>query len=307
MNDAAELQRAAVTLRRRGKTFAFAARLLPQESRDTATRLYAACRAIDDLADRDGGPEARRRLRRLLLTQWRGDDPDPLAQTLHALSTERGISAAAIRDLVRGALNDTGRVRIADSRELVEYAYRVAGSVGLMMSAALGAVDPRARAHAIDLGIAMQLTNIARDVLEDAEMGRRYLPGEWCPLEPSDIRSGAPDVRAVVSGQVLRLLDLADAYYASGRAGYVYLPFRSRVGVAAAARSYRAIGERLRHWRGDVWRGRASTGFTEKMGHAAVAVGAAAFARRRSHDQRLHAPLKALLGPDSTLVSDNAR
>ena len=151
--------------------------------------------------------------------------------------------------LIDGLLQDQKLVRIADERTLRRYGYRVAGTVGLMCHV-LDCDDEAARAHAIDLGIAMQLTNIARDVLEDAEMGRRYLPASWAgDVMPVHIiaASHIPDgeVARAVSAAVGQLLLLADEYYQSGAHGLPYLPLRAHIAIAVAARVYRQIGVQI--------------------------------------------------------------
>ena len=139
---------------------------------------------------------------------------------------------------------------IHDARAFCRYAYRVAGTVGLLMCHVLDCHDEEARAHAIDLGIAMQLTNIARDVLEDAEMGRRYLPASWAgDLSPAHITaaSTAPDGEPAqtVRVAVQLVLGMADAYYRSGNAGLAYLPWRAHIAIAVAASVYRQIGVQI--------------------------------------------------------------
>ena len=120
-------------------------------------------------------------------------------------------------------------------KELLLYCYRVAGTVGLMMSHVMGLRDESALKHAADLGIGMQLTNIARDIIEDAAMGRIYLPLSW--LQEAQIPAAevaAPEYREKLAMLSLRLLREADRYYRSGDAGLWYLSFRSACAVSAA-------------------------------------------------------------------------
>jgi phytoene synthase len=102
----------------------------------------------------------------------------------------------------------------------------------------------------------MQLTNIARDVLDDARADRRYLPASWLDLAPDELARAGPATRAAAAPALLRLLDLAERYYASGFEGVVHLPPRARVAVAVAGAVYRAIGEELRARGGAYWLGR---------------------------------------------------
>jgi phytoene synthase len=160
--------------------------------------------------------------------------------------------------------------------------------------------DPRAKPHAVDLGIAMQLTNIARDVVEDARMGRRYLPGAWVDdMTPEEILAAAsnPNGRhgVQITLAVERLLALAESYYASGRAGLAYLPYRAHFSIGVAAKVYRQIGRQLLRSR-DSWHGtrqvtskrskmlctlRATANLTRRLPHV-----------RRPHNDELHTWLR---------------
>lgn len=233
-------------LARHGRSFHFASRFLSRKHATRAARLYAFCRDVDDLADLGDPETATRRLTRIERDLAYDGRADPLVADFLDLAEETGLQVSAARELVAGVRSDIGRVEIADVDELLRYSYRVAGTVGLMMCAVLDAHDPRAQPFAIDLGIAMQLTNMARDVMEDARSGRRYLPGVWVDhAPPEEIATGAKRLRAPVCAAVRRLLLLADAYYESGEAGLIHLPRRARLSIRIAARIYRAIGEEL--------------------------------------------------------------
>ncbi len=223
-------------LARAGKSFHLAGKFLPHHRRAAATRLYAFCRALDDLAD-DNGDDVQLEIVATALEN--NDCSTPLAALY--LTLEKQDPAPAIA-LARALRDDTGPTQIADERDLLRYCHGVAGTVGLMMARVLGATDPAAAWHAIDLGIALQLTNIARDTREDADHGRRYLPATWLDLPPGSIRRAPERVHQAA----LRCLSLAEPYYASGLAGLTYLPRESRRGILIAAKIYREIGEELR-------------------------------------------------------------
>jgi phytoene synthase len=141
---------------------------------------------------------------------------------------------------------DVRSTRYATLDELLLYCYRVAGTVGLMMSHIMGLRDERALRHAADLGIALQLTNIARDITEDAALGRVYLPLQWlreANIEPSDL--AANEYRDRLALLVWRLLLEAEPYYRSGDEGLWNLSFRSACAVAAARHVYAEIGHLL--------------------------------------------------------------
>jgi len=171
-----------------------------------------------------------------------------------------------------------------------------------MMCGVLDVHSPHAHAYAIDLGIAMQLTNICRDVAEDATAGRRYLPASMVgELAPYELISPSEERLSRVRECVGALLNLADKYYASGEIGLSYLPLRARCGILVAARVYRAIGTRLRMRGHAFWQGRVMVTDREKAVITARALLIAplqtAFWRQPSgHDPRLHAALGGVPG-----------
>ena len=253
-------------LSRHGRSFRFAGRFLGRSLAQDCARLYAFCRHLDDLADEPVAGSDPLDALDSIERQLRSSKPATAAvgDFLELVSRHR-IDLGAAFDLIATLRTDCGTVRIADDGALVRYAYGAAGTVGLMIAPILGARDRPALRHAIDLGIAMQMTNIARDVRDDAALGRRYLPGDWVAgLAPGDLLDPTPDSRIVVRTAIERLLVLADRYYASAEAGLGYLPPRSRLAIAVAARCYRAIGTRLLSGRPEWWEGRAVVGGAEK-------------------------------------------
>lgn len=237
----------------RARSFRWASALLSRTQRRRVAALYAFCRAVDDLADAEWStPEAVEELESLLraLAAEPGGESlwPPQYLWFRELCLECGIDFRVVHELLVGMMSDLDVVRVQSDRDLVRYCYRAAGTVGLMMCAVLGVRDARAWRHAIDLGIAMQLTNIARDVQEDAEACRVYLPAERLDafgVAPEDLVDGKADPQAV-SLVVDDVLTLAERYYRSGDAGMRYLPARARWAILVASRLYRGIGRRLR-------------------------------------------------------------
>ena len=227
------------------RSFAPAARLLPAKDWARVARLYALCRIVDDLADEDGGPEAIARLGRMETELFNADTTDPVAREARELFDGRAEGLDAFSHLVWGVRLDLEPVLIADEPELMNYCQAVAGTVGIMVCA-LFDVPPAYHRQASALGRAMQLTNICRDVLEDAERGRRYLPETICPLAPVKIAGASADTRVMVRAATTELLEKAEALYAEGAGGYHALPFRLRLAVVMAAVLYRGIGRELR-------------------------------------------------------------
>ena len=294
---------AEATLARQGRSFHWARRLLGATHAARATRLYAFCRHLDDLVDEAASPEAARAALAAAdhdLAAGRSDDP--ILQDGLALMRECGIEPEIARELIAGMASDAETVRVADEAELLRYCYRAAGTVGLMMCRVLDAREPAAAAHAVDLGIAMQLTNLCRDVADDARMGRRYLPASLVgDLPPADLIEPSPVLQPKLRAAVARLLALAETYYASGEAGLPFLPARARAGILVAGRVYRAIGHRLAAREYAYWEGRA---FVPDWRKAAITLAAlttqplrgAFWSRPTSHHAPLHRALVGLPG-----------
>jgi len=256
------------TLKRHGKSFHFAGKFLPQESFERCARLYQFCRFLDDLADESPDPNlAARQLEQIERDLREANRRDPAVADFLDLAGECDFDPGPAVELARGVKGDLAGVAFGDEAELKQYAYRVAGTVGLMMSGVLGVKSPAAFPHAIDLGVAMQLTNIARDVSEDARNGRRYLPADLFDQSPviEALASGQPAIHGETRHAVRWLLEEADRYYDSGIAGLAYLPWRARLGILVAARLYQSIGTEIRAMEFAVWEGRAKVSLRKKI------------------------------------------
>ncbi len=287
-------------LRRHGRTFHFASHLLGPRHTERAATLYAFCRHVDNLADDADDPAAARRALAAVANALRTGQPhDPWTAAMLSLQASTGMATAPALDLVAGVCSDLDPVRIEDEAALVRYAYQVAGTVGKMMCAVLDVEDPRAYPFAVDLGIAMQLTNIARDVGEDARMGRRYLPSSWIgDAEPADIAAPDPALQLALSAGTQRLLALAERYYASGESGLGFLPPRARLAILAAARMYRAIGGHIAASGYRSWDQRAVIGSAAKSGYLAEALLSFAVSPRLHRRTAVHDPsLQFALAP----------
>lgn len=236
------------------KSFSLAAKLFGAQTRDAAVFLYGWCRYCDDQVDGAGKAANRAELDARLnaLKEKTASafsfepQQEPVFIALQYIVHRYGIPAHYALELIEGMAMDVRGTRYATLRELSLYCYRVAGTVGLMMSHVMGLREESALRNAADLGIAMQLTNIARDIIEDAAMGRIYLPLAW--LEEAKISHEqicAPENREKLAMLTLRLLAEADRYYRSGDAGLWHLSFRSACAVSAARHVYSEIGSLL--------------------------------------------------------------
>jgi phytoene synthase len=250
-------------IRKHSKSFALASRLLPAAVRADVVVLYAWCRRVDDTVDQAAGAReaeasARRRALELRVARlfseveelYAAREPeDPLLRALSRVVRRYGIPRHYPTELVLGMQMDAQGFRYTTLSELLLYCYRVAGVVGLMMCHILGVRSEEALARGAHLGMAMQLSNICRDVAEDFRLGRVYLPEEALPAEarlaPGPGEALPAGLRQAFLPEVRRLLELADAYYRSADAGLLALPFRAALAVAAARRIYAEIGVRV--------------------------------------------------------------
>ncbi|MBL8790084.1 MAG: phytoene/squalene synthase family protein [Rhizobiales bacterium] len=258
----ADLAHCRQMIRQGSRSFHLASLLLPTQARGHARALYGFCRMADDLVDQsEDATEAVAMLARRLDLIYAGEPaPSPtdraFADVVHRFAIPRSIPEALIEGF---AWDSIGRSYDSYS-EVVSYGVRVAGTVGVMMSLIMGQRNPQALARAIDLGVAMQLSNIARDIEDDARLGRVYVPGAWLResgCTPGDVLAHA----ACAAEAASRLVAEADLLYARARVGIAMLPRSCRASINAARLLYREIGclaARQRH------RGRAVVGGRRK-------------------------------------------
>lgn len=226
------------------RSFALAGRLLSREQLDDAAAVYAYCRRADDAVDLvppAQAPAAVAALAAELERIYAGETPhDPVLRGFADVVARRRIPAAYPRALIEGFAMDARGDTYPTLRALELYCYRVAGVVGLMMAHVLGIDDDDALRAAAHLGMAMQLTNISRDVAEDWSRGRVYVPGAAGEGLGSARVPGS--LRPVFAGALRSLLRRAEMLYASGASGFLALPFRAAFAIRAAALIYRHIG-----------------------------------------------------------------
>ena len=243
---AGDLAQCRAMLRGGSRSFSAASHLLPKSVRDPAIALYAFCRLADDAIDLGGGSQdAVAMLRQRLESAYAGRPMDhPADRALADVVQRFAIPRTLPETLLEGFAWDASGRRYYDIADLTAYAVRVAGTVGAMMAIIMGVRAPDAVARACDLGVAMQLSNIARDVGEDAGMGRLYLPERWmieAGIDP-DAWLARPVFSAELGRVVQRLLKHADILYTQADAGIHQLPSSCRPGIGAARALYAEIG-----------------------------------------------------------------
>ena len=213
------------------KSFNWSGFFLPKKIYYKCSVLYDFCRTLDNIADQNKDLE----IKKIELGQFRSkfeqkNQEDRVIKNMWDLMNEKNISKKIVEDLFDGINSDLKKeVKIETEKELLIYSYRVAGTVGLMMAKIFGVKKKESLQRAIDLGIAMQLTNIARDVVEDEKKNRVYL-----------IKS-SNDAFKNIKNIILK----ADSFYESSFEGIKDIPLNSRFSIIVARRVYRQIGKKI--------------------------------------------------------------
>ncbi|MDX7953775.1 phytoene/squalene synthase family protein [Lichenihabitans sp. Uapishka_5] len=295
--DVADVAAAKATIAKGSKSFAVAAKLFAPAMRADAVLLYAWCRHCDDVIDgqelgfaapspgvaaglpgsQASTPEARlAALRAETLAALDGTATDPVFRAVGAVMRRHAIPARYALDHLDGFAMDVAGRRYRTLDDLLGYCYGVAGVVGLMMAHIMGVRDPAVLRRATDLGLAFQLTNIARDLVPDAAVGRVYAPEDWLAAAGIPLNALAePAHRQALATVAARLVAAAEPLYASARLGVAALPFRAAWAIGTASGVYRAIGTAVVRRGPRAWDSRVSTSTMAKLGHVAAGLGLA--------------------------------
>ena len=215
------------------KSFNWAGFFLPKDTYEECSKLYAFCRILDDVVDSDQDLKIKKErfneikdILKLYEIRFTDNENMLIVNDMLILTENKNIKKIILDDLIDGIESDLKKeVNFTTVKELLIYSYRVAGTVGLMMAKILSVKDSRALKGAIDLGIAMQLTNIARDVIEDQKIGRKYIEKDFKNIKAT--------------------LQLADTFYESSFSSIKKIPFRYRFTILVARRIYRQIGRKI--------------------------------------------------------------
>jgi phytoene synthase len=286
-----------------GKSFYFASMIFSKERLFKIATLYKMCRFIDDCADELEKEESKKAIE-TIISDLETPDRETKFNILVREVEAWGVERSYIKELVIGAHFDAEGGRIYKMNDLMLYCYRVAGVVGLMMCPLIGVNDKRAYPHAIDLGLGMQLTNITRDILEDAKMGRIYLPEDRLHSLGHDLSTLSISRNTPIEIKKLTksILDTADKYYLSGYEGLAFIPLRPRLVILIAGEVYRHIGQKIRRDGYDVLAGRTYLTLSEKILVTLKSIGklfSQYFWIPRDHKKGLHLLIKNVPGANS--------
>jgi phytoene synthase len=276
---AALLDHATRTIKVGSKSFAAASKLFPRDVRRSVLLLYAWCRHCDDAVDgqelgfvpghavpHDGASQLATLLEQTRCAYARETMREPAFAAFQEVALQYAIAPRFAFDHLAGFAMDVENARYETIEDTLRYCYHVAGVVGLMMAQIMGADKPAVLDSACDLGIAFQLTNIVRDIVDDARVGRCYLPARWLREEGIPLHELAlQQHRAALARVAGRLVDYAEPYYASAHGGIVALPVRSAWAIATASNVYRQIGIRVKSLGDHAWDERARTSRATKL------------------------------------------
>ena len=272
------LDHATETIKVGSKSFAAAARLFEPATRRSVLMLYAWCRHCDDVVDGQElgfgaaapahDPHAElARLHDQTRRAYAGEPMhDPAFAAFQEVATRCAIAPRYAYDHLTGFGMDVDQVHYDTIEDTLRYCYHVAGVVGLMMAQIMGPQDEAVLDRACDLGLAFQLTNIARDIVDDAAIGRCYLPAQWlreAGIPPEEL--ALPRHRVALAKVATRLVDHAEPYYDSALGGIASLPLRSAWAIATARLVYRQIGIKVRVRGPAAWDERAGTSKATKL------------------------------------------
>ncbi len=301
-NRAALVQKARKSIEDGSHSFSAASKLFDTATRERAWLLYAWCRRCDDIADNQdkGGPlgdqgdlkgaEDRVQAIRVLTRRAFEEQPtaDPAFDGFGLVADECLLTPEMANDVISGFAMDATGFRPRNERDLLRYCYHVAGAVGIMMAKIMGVPDDDGETldRANDLGLAFQIANISRDIVEDDAAGRCYIPAEW--LAEKDFAPGEhakPQNRFVLASLMPRMIALMEKHEAAARLGAARLSFRSRWAVLAAANIYGEIGRKVLNRGQLAWDRRVVVSAPEKAWHVLRAFGQAVVNRPKGPEE----------------------
>jgi len=273
-------------MKKHGKSFYFASLIFSKSDLLKIARLYKLCRFIDDCADELPESESSLAISSIFYDLDHPESSTPFNLLLNEVE-QWGVKRVHLKELLVGAQFDVSGGVIQSEKDLFLYCYRVAGVVGLLMCPLIGVTSERAYPHAIDLGIGMQLTNICRDISEDSQMGRCYLPGGK--------GLGQSELKILIR----QTLDKADQYYNSAYDGLSYIPIRARLVIFLSGELYRHIGLKIRRNNYEVFGVRTYLNLGEKFIVALKSLfklGKSFFWNPKNHKTKLHSMIEFQVG-----------
>ena len=282
-----------------GKSFFWASWFLDKNTANKLFTVYALCRRLDDLVDTSNeNSEAKEEIARVI-SLTNNNQYKETFEEFKRIDSKLHPRQDIITEFLKGQLSDLDFRQPNDLGQLLKYCYRVAGVVGLMICDVLDIRDSKLRYFAIDFGIAMQLTNICRDIKEDAQIGRIYLPkNETASLAIGNFKSPSNTDLIIINSSRDKLIKLADKYYQSGMYGINQLPIKIKRSFRVASNIYQGIGHKILQKRCSFNEQRVYLSKFEKLSLTIKTfLKRSKFIDRPLHQKKLHASLQNL--PDT--------
>ncbi|MFL2663238.1 MAG: phytoene/squalene synthase family protein [Alphaproteobacteria bacterium] len=257
------------SIKTRAKTFYFASFFFNRNIKEEIATLYIFCRYIDDISDSGelNKTQAKQRLKNVIKDLKKLKSKNTILMDFINLMIKKNIQIKTPLMLISGVMQDLGKVKLKNLEELIIYSYKVAGTVGLMVCNILEVKNKKLKFKGIQLGIAMQITNIIRDIDEDLKNNRIYFPLDFLTIKndkPKQILNDK-ELQKQFSKDIEKLKDFSDLVYTNSRIGIYKLPIHYRLPIALASRLYQSIGVKIRNHKYDIWNKRHYLSFKEKI------------------------------------------
>ena len=287
------------SIKTRAKTFYFASFFFNKEIKQEISTLYIFCRYIDDISDSGTLTKikAKQKLKHIIKDLKKLESKDVIVKDFIMLMIKKKIQIRTPIMLIDGIMQDLGKVKLQNLEELIIYSYKVAGTVGLMVCNILEVNKKEMKFKGIQLGIAMQITNIIRDIDEDLQRDRIYFPLEYLTIkkyEPKQILNNR-ELQKEFSKNIERLKEFSDLIYTNSRIGIYKLPIRFRLPIALASKLYQGIGVKIKKHQYNVWNKRHYLSFVEKLTKALVVLFEIFLIRNIVENKKVENKLKKIL------------
>ena len=287
------------SIKTRAKTFYFASFFFNKEIRQEISTLYIFCRYVDDISDSGNLNKfrAKQKLKNITKDLKKLESKDIIVKKFIRLMIKKKIQIRTPIMLINGVMQDLGKVQLKNLEELIIYSYKVAGTVGLMICNILEVNNKDLKFKGIQLGIAMQITNIIRDIDEDLKRNRIYFPLDYLTIKknkPKQILNDT-ELQKEFSKNIERLKDLSDLIYTNSRIGIYKLPIRFRLPIALASKLYQGIGLKIKKHQYNVWNKRHYLSFVEKLANSLVVLFEIFFTRNIVENKKVENKLNKIL------------
>lgn len=235
-------------MRKHGKTFYWASFFLDNAKMQAIYSIYSFCRKIDDMVDEAENLNIAKKKLHIFMDAWRKGKSHSIIEVLKNIPKENWPNQKLVEMFLNGQMSDIKFTSFKSDKALIIYCYQVAGTVGLMVCDIFGVKDKKMRYFAIDLGIAMQLVNISRDIYEDSLRNRIYLPESLIgKYTPNEIAKPTKKASAKIDSAREKIIHLANIYFASASQAIDHLPKGAALAVKLASALYQQIGFQLIH------------------------------------------------------------